>query len=90
MEDIGCDFLPNYYKYKVIKMPLKLFWKYNDITYALTYSMKKKIMLKLLQQKTLGFVGYSSTVQQIKVSERGNKTFDRLAQYSKEKTCKFK
>lgn len=47
-------------------------------------------MLKLLQQKALGFVGYSSTVQQIKVSELGNKTFDRLAQYSKEKTCKFK
>lgn len=42
-------------------------------------------MFKLLQQKTLGFVGYSSTVQQIKVSELGNKTFDRLAQYSKEK-----
>lgn len=46
--------------------------------------------LKLLQRKALGFFGYSFAVDQQKVSERESKTFDRLAQYSKEKTFKFK
>lgn len=76
-------------------MPLKLFWKYNDIfnysVYTSTYSMERwNFTLKLLQRKALGFFGYSFAVDQQKVSERESKTFDRLAQYSKEKTFKFK
>lgn len=71
-------------------MPLKLFWKYNDIfhhsVHTSTNSMEKWIFTsKLLQRKALGFYGYSFAVQQQKVFERENKTFDRLAQYSKEK-----
>lgn len=53
--------------------------------------MKKWIfILKSLQRKALGFYGYSFAVHQQKVFERENKTFDRLAQHSKEKTFKFK